>query len=416
MTSSCLYILQLLSVLCHISLIECYIYELWSTEQLDDMILSDAFKKSVPARTPAVVALYETECKNKLYQEFKYSNGGLPDSMSLILTAFDRKSAKNIWYDWMPEIMDVFIRYNLSTIDEHNNVIDNSPKSQWCPTVLWQPADWNKPTESFNPSIDGPFKQWVWTHLVVEDITFINNFDKQINLIMKMGDSHDKDIVNEMIVAQIPRKQSITINSQQIGFILHAGDTIHAVDNEDNIINRYVLDTVTKEIEIVQTEKNEFLEDGRYTKYMAHILKLRNNRDWSTRRRYLNNIRTPQHIPTFTETGFKNMAMPKELCDYLQEYHKESIGKKRKEGFPKDGTQINAREISTFMMHIPPDKKMWIGGLLQPMMEEWSGVKLKYSTIYGLREYIKGAVLKTHCDRVETHVVSVILHVHHEPV
>eukprot|EP01084_Bolivina_argentea_P304637 526159_1 len=376
--------------------------------------MSDAFRKSVPARTSAVVALYETQCKAKLYKTLGFTSDGLPNSYALTVAAFDRLRAKNIWYEWYPEIMDVFIRYNVSTVDDDGEAI---PQDEWCPTILFQPADWNKPVTRYDPSQDPPFVEWVWSRLALPSLTFKNTLDKQVNLVIKSGDSHSKDIVNEAIIAQVPAQESVTVTPTDIGAVLHAGDVLVAVDNEDNVMNRYLLDTVNTEIEITQTDDVNIVEDEKYTKQLQRKVKLRGSRDWSTRRRYLNNIRTPEHLPHFTEKGFKHLPMPKEICDYVTQYHKETIlqGKNRKESFPKDGTQINAKEIPTYLAHIPGDKKWWIGEILQPLMEEWSGQKLKYSTIYGMREYVKGAVLKTHCDRVETHIISTILHIHHDP-
>eukprot|EP01083_Nonionella_stella_P201298 736503_1 len=378
--------------------------------------MSDAFKMSVPARTPAVIALYETECKNTLYHTLGYTSDGLPDSYTITLTAFDRQKASNIWYKWYPEVMDVFIRYNLSTIDDSGTPI---PLNNWCPTILYQPADWNNPVIKYNPSTDVPFTQWVWSHLAItKPLIFDNTLNTRINLIIKSGDSHSKDIINEIIIAQIPPNDSATLTPENIGAILHAGDTIIAVDNNDKIVNRYLLDTITIKYEIIQSVDIEIIDDEKYAKMMQRKVQLRNNRDWSTRRRYLNNIRTPPFLPSFTDKGFKHLQMPKEICEYVKQFHADTFlagNRKRVEGFPKDGTQINTREIATYMSHIPPDKKLWIGNLLQPMLEEWSGEKLKYSTIYGMREYIKGAVLKTHCDRIETHIISAILHIYHDP-
>lgn len=57
---------------------------------------------------------------------------------------------------------------------------------------------------------------------------------------------------------------------------------------------------------------------------------------------------------------------------------------------------------------------------LQPLHEEWAGVALTPSVAYGLRVYQNGSSLTMHTDRLETHVVSSILHVdrdygHQEP-
>ena len=48
---------------------------------------------------------------------------------------------------------------------------------------------------------------------------------------------------------------------------------------------------------------------------------------------------------------------------------------------------------------------------LQPLHEEWAGVDLIPSIAYGLRVYQNGSSLTMHTDRLETHVVSSILHV-----
>ncbi len=66
-------------------------------------------KQEIPAVRPAVVALYETECKDRLYNQFGFTTHGLPGTQHLVLSVFDRKAAKNVWYEWMPEIMDLFL-------------------------------------------------------------------------------------------------------------------------------------------------------------------------------------------------------------------------------------------------------------------------------------------------------------------
>ena len=56
-------------------------------------------------------------------------------------------------------------------------------------------------------------------------------------------------------------------------------------------------------------------------------------------------------MPAFSETGFKVGKLPKEVCDYVIKFVQDNHDHVRKEGFPRDGTQINAREVPTFMMH-----------------------------------------------------------------
>lgn len=48
---------------------------------------------------------------------------------------------------------------------------------------------------------------------------------------------------------------------------------------------------------------------------------------------------------------------------------------------------------------------------LLPLCEAWSGQKLEPTAVYGLRVYRRGAALLRHVDRVETHIISAILHI-----
>ena len=135
-----------------------------------------------------------------------------------------------------------------------------------------------------------------------------------------------------------------------------------------------------------------------------------------TRRRYLFNTQVPPIVPKFTDLGFDHREMPQEICSYLTQFYEENKHRARQESFPIDNPLINAHEVPMHMIHIPGDKKRWIASIIQPALEEWTGQKLKFSILYGLREYSKGAVLMGHCDELETHVISTILHLKHDPI
>lgn len=49
--------------------------------------------------------------------------------------------------------------------------------------------------------------------------------------------------------------------------------------------------------------------------------------------------------------------------------------------------------------------------LLTPAVEAWAGCRLVRSWGYGIRSYGRGSVLHLHRDRVDTHVISCIIHV-----
>ena len=48
---------------------------------------------------------------------------------------------------------------------------------------------------------------------------------------------------------------------------------------------------------------------------------------------------------------------------------------------------------------------------LKDLVEQWSGVELELTDIYGMRRYEDGARLLAHVDREETHATSLIINV-----
>ena len=50
-----------------------------------------------------------------------------------------------------------------------------------------------------------------------------------------------------------------------------------------------------------------------------------------------------------------------------------------------------------------------VGRGLLKLAEEWSGLELELSTVYGPRRYRRDARLALHVDRLSTHVISVII-------
>eukprot|EP01084_Bolivina_argentea_P220882 374251_1 len=149
------------------------VYPIWSAEHLDDLIVSDAYQYSVPALTPAFIALHETECTNRLFGPLQYTDSGLPQPTQLLITHFDRNKARTVpWYDWDQPKWDLFLRYNIST---------DAPSSQWCPTILYQPAQWDQPVVQYNPNKDGTFVNWAWNMLQI-NVTFTNNLEQPVSL------------------------------------------------------------------------------------------------------------------------------------------------------------------------------------------------------------------------------------------
>ena len=77
------------------SLVSCYQQELWSTEHLNDYLVSDKYKRDRPAVQPAVIALYETRCRNRLYDiiGWKGSQQLFPNALFMLYASYDRSIA-----------------------------------------------------------------------------------------------------------------------------------------------------------------------------------------------------------------------------------------------------------------------------------------------------------------------------------
>lgn len=134
-----------------------------------------------------------------------------------------------------------------------------------------------------------------------------------------------------------------------------------------------------------------------------------------SRERWENFMQYTQGLITkrITPQGFKVRQIPDEVFTFLK--------KKLDEGLEKfdqlpDESFINVvyTPIPSKMINLSTKDVRWILEQLQPIHEEWSGLKLKPTTAYGIRLYRDGASLGMHYDRCNTHVISAIVHIGHE--
>lgn len=72
---------------------------------------------------------------------------------------------------------------------------------------------------------------------------------------------------------------------------------------------------------------------------------------------------------------------------------------------------MNQHLSESVMTHLTPEKKDQLSLELRDVLEDWYGGRLELTSIYGIRKYQNGAVLRMHVDTVNTHVVSAIINV-----
>jgi len=117
-----------------------------------------------------------------------------------------------------------------------------------------------------------------------------------------------------------------------------------------------------------------------------------------------------KEIPKLSPYGFKLIKCPKETWDLIQESYSTLQTQEKNEVFEGKETIIKGTSKSTLLsFENLPEARTKIHDQLQSVHEEWVGVPLEKTFIYGIRSYGKGSNLIMHRDRVETHHVSSII-------
>ena len=121
---------------------------------------------------------------------------------------------------------------------------------------------------------------------------------------------------------------------------------------------------------------------------------------------YIQTIHSAFLVPNFTEHGFGLARCPDELLEALQ--------KGIRDGLPTAGHEphINVIESPEPPLFIKrPDLTQRVLQELRHYAEEWSGIELTPFRAYGFRLYQNRSQLMMHVDKMQTHIISFILHI-----
>ena len=116
-------------------------------------------------------------------------------------------------------------------------------------------------------------------------------------------------------------------------------------------------------------------------------------------------IRPAILTPNFTEYGFGLARCPPDLLTALQEGIHNGLSTARNEA---EVEVINGNRCKFIDR---PDLTRRVLGELKHYSETWAGVPLTAYTAYGFRLYQNDSQLLMHADRMQTHVISFILHI-----
>ena len=147
-----------------------------------------------------------------------------------------------------------------------------------------------------------------------------------------------------------------------------------------------------------------------------------------------------------TKDGFKKTRLPQETYEWLRAWYLAELSAANMETEEDGGPCMNQLAAPTIMTHLPPHLKDRLSDELYPVlhgwytgnsyyqgeplpldavrpdnpkqrMESWTSRNvgdLELTSIYGVRRYTEGAVLRMHADTSNTHVVSAIINVNQE--
>lgn len=122
--------------------------------------------------------------------------------------------------------------------------------------------------------------------------------------------------------------------------------------------------------------------------------------------------KTPSdYIPPLTRAGWRTMTIPRPLFEAIRDYYHEHRDAGEAEFVPGGYVHGRGADHSSELVQLPDTLKTQALEELKPVVEEWTGVHLDPVTVYGVRNYLDGAMLAMHQDRIETHIASAVLNI-----
>jgi hypothetical protein len=137
-------------------------------------------------------------------------------------------------------------------------------------------------------------------------------------------------------------------------------------------------------------------------------------------------LRQPQSMVNYTSTGYQKIRAPDRLFQLIQEHWLRNKDQPNGddefvEKWAKGHTYVNYWKSNTTYYGLSDQK---VGGSIRlhdeimreahPIIEQWTGMELRPTSLYGIRVYKEGAVLAPHVDRGPL-VSSAIINVAQDP-
>lgn len=117
---------------------------------------------------------------------------------------------------------------------------------------------------------------------------------------------------------------------------------------------------------------------------------------WYKKRLGLNYVQ-PQMVRAVTDAGFLNSKLPADTYKWLLEWYQEKQTQSEIGEGPV-GPCMNQHVSPSRITHLPDRLKTKLSNELRDILEGWYGGELELTSIYGIRKYQNGSVLRMHVD------------------
>lgn len=115
-------------------------------------------------------------------------------------------------------------------------------------------------------------------------------------------------------------------------------------------------------------------------------------------------------LPRLTALGFKKIKVPEKTWRLIKETYALLKPREEQENFEgKKDIILGSGNTTLFPLHFVPEIRDIIHKQLHQIHQDWAGVEIEQSALYGIRSYKKAASLAMHKDRAETHHISSII-------
>lgn len=247
------------------------------------------------------------------------------------------------------------------------------------------------------PSDDKSFQDWFADECSSVEVCLMNYYDKQHDLeVYWVVPSHLQSEIGEELtlnsVLKYGEKHTRCIRS-------HLGHEFQIQNTADNsIIQNIKIDYPMSMAVGINPRHQKFVKPHQFDSEIEETLVHEWNRHLIPKR-------------TFSTLGFSHGKLPKPVFAAMSTFYYNNRNNKVREDWKDKGVFVNWWEADVFMIQIPWVMKSIWQKELADLVSAWAGVPCEQTVMYGLRQYETNARLLTHVDRLNTHVVSLIVNV-----